>query len=67
MVRDLAPRASPQEKLDAGVPGMTMAYVLLIDLVVVCPVIRLLSISARVKSTRVNAASRFDARVSREC
>ncbi len=41
MVRDLAPRASPQEKLDAGVPGMTMAYVLLIDLMVVCPVIRL--------------------------
>jgi hypothetical protein len=73
---DVSPCAGPFDEPDEGVSIVTMAYVFLINLMVVCPLIRLASISMKASEERrrqtsarvvaVNTASRFDVGVSRD-
>jgi hypothetical protein len=49
---DVPPCAGPFDKLDEGVARVTMAYVLFIRLMVVCPLIRLLSVSMKENAKR---------------
>jgi hypothetical protein len=49
---DVSPWACAEDELDEGVASVTMAYVLLIDLMVVCPVIRLISVSMKENARR---------------
>jgi hypothetical protein len=44
---DFSPFTGPFDELDEGVASVTLAYVFFIHLMVVCPLIRLLSISMK--------------------
>ena len=49
---DVSPCAGPFDELDEGVASVTMAYVLFIHLMVVCPLIRLMSVSMKENAKR---------------
>ena len=49
---DFSPFTGPFDELDEGVASVTLAYVFFIHLIVVCPLIRLLSISMRENAKR---------------
>jgi hypothetical protein len=44
--------AGPSRSLDDGAASVTMAYVLLVHLLVICPLIRLLSISMKERTAK---------------
>ena len=49
---DFSACAGPFDELDEGVASVTLAYVFFIHLMVVCPLIRLLSISMKENAKR---------------
>ena len=49
---DFSACAGPFDELDEGIASVTMAYVLFIHLMVVCPLIRLMSVSMKENAKR---------------